>query len=225
MIEIYVGLPGSGKSLRTAQISVEILRRNKRYFKRSGNIREVWSNIKFAPHIEKQYKGYIRYWTDPYQLIEKRDVDIIWDEIATYLDSTQWKDVPLSLKRWLQQHRKFGIDLIGNTQDFPMIDIAMRRLTNRVFLMKKMLGSRDMSATKPIVRRPWGLLSMREVDPDSFTDDKTEYKFIRVNFMFIRKKHCKVFNTRQEIEAPEYPPLKKIVRICPEDGYKRVRYV
>jgi hypothetical protein len=225
MIEIYVGLPGAGKSLKTAEKAVNILYRNRRYHKKTGVVRKLYSNIRFAPSIEKEFLQYIEYWNDPHQLTHMRDIDIIWDEIATYLDSTQWKDVPLSLKRWLQQHRKFGIDIYGNTQDFPMIDISMRRLTNRVFLMKKLIGSRDKSATKPNPRKIWGLITMREVDPDSFTDDKTEYKFVRTDWMFIRKKNVAVFDTRQEIEAPEYPPLKKIVRVCPEDGFKRVRYV
>jgi len=34
-----------------------------------------------------------------------------------------------------------------------------------------------------------------------------------------------VFDTREEIKASAYPPLKKIVRVCPEDGYQRIRYV
>jgi len=129
MIILYVGLPGSGKSLRLAKIAVDLLERNRRYYKKSGVLRTLCSNIKFAPHIEEKYRGFIEYWTDPYQLTRKRDVDLIWDEIATYLDSTQWQNVPLELKRWLQQHRKYGIDIYGTTQDFPMIDISMRRLT------------------------------------------------------------------------------------------------
>jgi len=227
MIVVYVGLPGSGKSLRMAKIAVDILQRNKKYHKKSGIKRVVYSNIKFAPHIEELYGEYIQYWSDPQLLVKARDVDVVWDEIATYLDSTQWQNVPLELKRWLQQHRKYGIDIYGTTQDFPMIDISMRRLTNAVFLMRKMFGSADKSATRPPVESPWGVILMREVDPDCFTDDKTDYKFIGTDFFFIRKKLCDVYDTTQELTQGEYPPLRHIVRTCidPECGFRKVVHV
>ncbi len=69
------------------------------------------------------------------------------------MDSTQWANMPLELKRWLQQHKKRGVGIIGNTQEFLMIDISMRRLVNNVYTLKKFLGSRDPSPTKPPVKR------------------------------------------------------------------------
>jgi hypothetical protein len=217
MIEIYVGLPGSGKSLRTAEIVMQLLRRNKKYYKRSGIVRQLYSNMRLNPSIEDEYKGFIKYWTDPSELVKVRDVDIVWDEVATYLDSTQWQNVPLELKRWLQQHRKFGIDIYGNTQDFPMIDISMRRLVHRAFLMKKLVGSRDKSATRPAPKRVWGLIIMREIDPASYTADKTEYRFVSSSFMFIKRSLCDVFDTTQEIKTGQYPPLRHIKRDCAND--------
>lgn len=225
MIEIYVGLPGAGKSLKTASTAMKLLKRNVRYYEKTKKRRYLYSNIRFAPHVEKVYKKYIKYWTDPYQLINARDCDVIWDEIATHLDSTQWKDVSLELKRWLQQHRKYGVEIYGNTQDFPMIDISMRRLTSKVVYLRKMFGSRDKSATKPDPKNIWGIVSLRTVDPDSYTKDKTEYKYTSWNFMTINKKNVAVFDTRQEIKMSKYPPLRKIVRQCPEDGYTRTTYV
>lgn len=245
MIEIYVGLPGAGKSLRTAEILLQLLHRNKKYFHKMVNDhkremlraakagdeqlyaaleesfpvqRVVYSNISIHPEIEKQFAGYIKYWSDPFQLVKLRDCDVIWDEIATHLDSTQWQMVPLELKRWLQQHRKMGIDIYGNTQDFPMIDISMRRLVSRVFLMKKIIGSRDKSATRPEVKNPWGVIVMREVDPSCFTSDKTDYKFVSTTFTWITKTLCNVFDTRQEITAGKYPPLRHIERECQDEN-------
>lgn len=226
-IVIYVGLPGSGKSLRAAKVSLELLERNRKFYKKTGNVRYLCSNIKFAPHIESKYQDFIKYWTDPNELVHMRDVDVMWDEIATYLDSTQWQNVPLELKRWLQQHRKYGIDIYGTTQDFPMIDISIRRLTNDVYLMRKVLGSPDKSATKPHVKKPWGLILMRQVDPNTFTSDKTEYKFIGFDWMFIKKIYCDAYDTTQEIKSGEYPPLRHIVRTCanPECGFRKVVHV
>jgi hypothetical protein len=227
MIEVYVGLPGSGKSLRTAEILLQLLKRNARYYKSSSIKRKIYSNLRISPELEKKYDGLIEYWSDPAELVKLRDVDVIWDEVATYLDSTQWQNVPLELKRWLQQHRKFGVDIYCNTQDFPMIDISMRRLVSRVFLMKKLLGSRDKSATRPEVKTPWGVISMREVDSDSFTTDKTDYRFISTSFLFIRKHLCNAFDTTQEIKTGKYPPLRHIRRECADEDcmYHKVIHV
>jgi len=227
MITIYVGLPGAGKSLRTAKETLNLLKRNKKYFEKSGNQRKIFSNIKMSKEIEEEYKGFIEYWEDPSELVKVRDADVIWDEVATYLDSTQWKEVPLELKRWLQQHRKYGIEIIGNTQDFPMIDISVRRLTGRVYHMRKLFGSRDKSATKPEVKKPWGVVFLREVDPDSFTSDRTEYRFIAWEFLTIRKKYCNAFDTRQEIKPGVYPPLRHIMRNCEHEncGFVKVIHI
>jgi len=227
MITIYTGLPGSGKSLRTAKEILKVLKRNFGYWKKSGIKRELWSNIKISPALEEQYEGFIKYWEDPEMLVKLRDVDIVWDEIATYLDSTQYANTPLELKRWLQQHRKYGIDIYGNTQDFLMVDIAMRRLTNEVWYCRKMLGSRDKSATRPEVEKPWGLILIRELDSDSFASDKTEYRFSGWEFLTIRKKYTDAFDTQQEIRPGKYPPLRHILRACADEncGFEKVVHI
>jgi len=213
-IEIYVGLPGSGKSLKIADEFFSLIKRNLKHYKKTGIQRVIWSNLKFSADIETKYFGFIQYWSDPSEIVKLRDVDILWDEIATHLDSTQWKEVPLELKRWLQQHRKYGIDIYGTTQDFPMIDISMRRLVSKVTLMRKLFGSRDKSATRPPVIRPWGLCLLRNVDPACFVEDKQEYKFRGFGFLGIGKKLCNAYDTTQEIKMGKYPPLKHIERHC-----------
>jgi len=120
-INIYNGLPGSGKSLKLASIAMDKLYRNRRYFNKSGKKRLVLTNLKLQPHVEAEFQGFIKYWTDPATLVKERDVDIIWDEVATYLDSTQWANVPLELKRFLQLHRHYGIDIFLITQDIKKV--------------------------------------------------------------------------------------------------------
>jgi len=215
MITIYTGIPGSGKSLKSAQKAIEILERNKRWAKKTGVIREVCSNIKFSKEIEEYFEGHIKYWEDPSDLTKKRDVDVIWDEIATHLDSTQWANVPLELKRWLQQHRKFGIEIFGNTQDFAMVDISMRRMTENLYYMKKLIGSRDKSATTPDVKNIWGIIMVRELNPQAYKEDSKENKGIGLpRFIWISKKLINIFDTTQEIAMGKYPKLKHVEREC-----------
>lgn len=228
MITIYTGIPGAGKSLKSAEKAMSLLERNKKWYKKTGIPRILHSNIKFSPEVEEYFHGFIKYWTDPYDLVQVRDGDVIWDEIATYLDSTQWANVPLELKRWLQQHRKFGIEIYGNTQDFAMVDISMRRLTSDLYYMTKLIGSRDKSATAPPVKRVWGIIMVRELDPQEYKEDSKLNKAKGLpRFMFISKSLVNVFDTSQEIEMGKYPPLKHIERECgdPNCEFHRVVHI
>jgi len=218
---MITGLPGAGKSLETAKVSLDTLWRNLKYFKKSGILRPLYSNIRFSKEIEDIYGvgdiGLIRYWTDPAELVKLRDVDVIWDEMATHLDATQWANMSLELKRWLQQHRKFGIDIYGNAQDFQQVDKSARRLCAVLYHMSKVIGSRDISATRPPVKRPWGVIMMRSIDPQTYDDSKTpsQQKSSGIPvFRFIRRIYVQAFDTRQEIGMGKYPPLRHIARDC-----------
>lgn len=223
-IFIYNGLPGSGKSTQLAYKALDLLEQNKRLFEKKfmfGKPRRlIVSNMKFSKEIENQYgygtpESYIAYWSDLEELIEYRHVDVIIDEVATYLDSTQWKEVSLSVKRWLQQHRHFGLDIFGSTQDFKTIDISMRRLTKRAWWVRKIIGSRDISTTLPDVKHPWGVIMLREINWEDFTSDAQDYHFGLIpEILFITKKRTQCFDTTQDIQAGQYPPLVHKVRYC-----------
>lgn len=223
MINIYVGLPGSGKTLKLAKISLKILKRNYRYWKKTGIIRKVYSNIRFREDIEKKYVQFIHYWTELDDLWLSRDVDVIWQEMAAYLDSNDYKIVPRELKRWLQLHRHFGIDIYGDTQDFPMIDISVRRITNNVYELHKIFGSRDKSATRPKIRYIWGLVLIFDVKSESFGEDKTDYKYsFPPGWMWIGNDLASIFNSYEDLNYNSHPPLRHIVRKCLTPGCNKV---
>jgi len=214
MINIFVGLPGSGKTLKLARISLRLFKRNTRYYKKTGIIRKIYSNVKYSEEIETKYKDYIQYWTELDELWKSRDADIIWQEMGAYLDSNDYKIVPRELKRWLQLHRHYGIDIYGDTQDFPMIDISVRRITNSVFRLAKVFGTRDKSATRPEIRYPIGLILNLKIDPETFAEDKQDYRYTGWKLEFITPKICKVFDSYTELNYTSYPPLKHINRTC-----------
>lgn len=217
MIIIISGLPGAGKSHETAKIATDTLWRNLKYFKKTGIVRQLWSNIHFSDDIKEEYGPLIKYWTDPAELVKLRDVDVIWDEMATHIDATQWANMSLELKRWLQQHRKFGIDIYGNTQDFTQVDKSARRLCATLYHCTKIIGSRDISATRPPVKRPWGLIMIRSIDPQQYDEGKSPAQQESMHFptfRFIRREYVNAFDTRQEISMGKYPPLRHIARDC-----------
>jgi len=221
--EIVEGAPGQGKSLYTARRALWLLERNKKWHEEGNILRMVASNMKFSPELEELYPGKIYYWTDSAQLCNLRDCDIVWDEIATELDGRNFANLSTELKRFLSQYRKRGIDIYANTQDFSMIDARARLMISGVKTLSKIMGSRDISTTKPNPKRIWGLVMVRDVENYRETDpDKKRYGIIP-SFFFIAKELVAVYDTRQDIEVGEPPPLRHEVRRCGKEGCDHVK--
>jgi len=204
--EIIEGRPGQGKSLYTARLARKLILRNKKFFKRTGTVRPVVSNIKFSENFEAQHEGFIKYWTSTEDIVKLKDCDLLWDEIATELDSRSFSSLSEDLKRFLSQYRKRGVDIYANTQDFSMIDMRARLMVTRVATIFKILGSRDPSPTKPPIRYIWGLVIISEVT--SFLSDdphKKKRSLFGHSFFFIEKQDIEIYNTRQDV--PKSPPL------------------
>lgn len=222
MIEIYTGKTGTGKSLTLAKKVFELLHRNERWLNKTGLKRRIISNVRFSHALEHLYPGYIEYWADPEELILYDNVDVIWDEIATNLDATQWEHVPLSVKAYLRQHRKRGVDIYGTTQRFGDIYNGIRSLTDFLWVCHKAIGSPSPAATKPEVKNPWGIIWLNEVDPVSFEKDVAAQKHLGFKMFFIRHKYVDIYDTLQRIEPGRFPPLKHEERRCSTCGQVKV---
>lgn len=226
MIEIYTGLPGTGKSIAGAYKLHQLVKRNLKAREKLGLDRKILTNLKLSDEFVAAADGLIDYWSDPQEIMYRKGVDVYWDEIATHFDSTQWQNTPLEVKRMLQQHRKRGIDIYGNTQEFAMIDISFRRLTSSLYYCQKFIGSRSPHPTKPPLRMPWGLVIVKEVDRSSYDKSPNEYVFtggflqplFGWEYILIRKKWYSIYDTLHEIERGTYPPLQHIEQICELHG-------
>lgn len=237
MIVVFTGLPGSGKSLKLARTLIEVLYRNKffyqkqvkRYAKENGldpktfidtegliPKRVLYTNLKFSKEVEDEFPGFIKYWTDLRELTSLRDVDVAIDEIATYFDARLWETLSLEMRRWLAQHRKFGIEIYGTSQDFAQCDKAFRRLTSGLLYLRKWIGSADISPTRPNPKYIWGLVMVTELDPTTYDEQKSKFKTDSIipTFMFITRKHTAIFDTRAEVKLSKALPMKHIDRVC-----------
>ena len=212
--EITEGAPGQGKSLYTARLTKRLLQRNKKWFKRTGVRREIWSNLKFSDDFEAEGEGYIKYWSDSSVLVTLHDCDIIWDEIATELDARSFAELSIEMKRFLSQYRKRGVDIYANTQDFSMIDKRARLMISGVRTLTKIMGSRDISTTKPNPKTIWGLVLIRNVQNYREDDpEKKVYDYVP-SFMFIEKSLVALYDTRQDIPLGKPAPLKHKELVC-----------
>jgi len=229
--EIIEGAPGQGKSLYTARLVRKLIKRNRKWYDQSGIIRKIYSNIFFSDSFYTENNEFIGYWRSPLELVQIQDADIVWNEIATELDSRNFATLPDELKILLSQYRKRGIDIYANTQDFSMVDARARLMVTRVATLNKIIGSSDPSPTKPPVKRIWGLVAVREVENYKETQsDKKVYGWIP-SFFFIDREDVELYDTRQAIKAGELPPkqLRKYKEIFAGDEevkpFERIKYI
>lgn len=228
MKKVYIGKEGSGKTLLMARDAEFLLERNPALYKKSGVMRPIVSNVAFSPKFEvkaRQAGVPIKYWTDIEELEELTECDLFIDEIGAYFDSRNFADLPLSTRLWLAQAQKLGVHIYAGAQDWGQIDVSFRRLVNRLFELKKIAGSRRPSASIPSGKYPWAVFLVYKVAPGA-SNDSTELRTMSVipSMEFAFKSSFGLFDTNARVRDSAPPPLKKVVRICPEDGYVRVRY-
>jgi len=232
--DIYTGRAGAGKSLSMAEELLRKLKRNFNYFKRSKKIRPIYSNLHLAPHIIEHYKNlyntgeqgeFLRYYLDSSELLEVRDADVFIDEIGTYFDAQEYKNMSPQLKRWIQQHRKRGVEITATAQDFAQIDKSFRRLTDKVYYNVKVIGSRDVSATKPPPKYIWGLIIQREINPTDYNEDDKQHQAQGFFPFLITRKKTEVFDTTQDISPSYQTEFKHLTRICKTCGLEKAVHV
>jgi len=212
--EIVEGRPGQGKSLYTARLARKLLQRNKKWYEKTGIKRKIMSNVRFSPAFEKEAGDFIGYWGTIDEVTKMHDVDLLWDEIATELDSRNFQNLSEEVKRFLSQYRKRGVDIYANTQDFSMVDMRARLMMTRVASLSKMLGSPDPSPTRPPIKRIWGLVMIRDV-AEIMSDDPHNKTYMGIpSFFFIDREDVEIYDTRQDIPMSPPLPYRHIVRQC-----------
>lgn len=222
---VYEGAPGQGKSLLMCKLAKQIIKRNIKLHEKYPElpIRYLYSNIKFSKEFENYAGEFLKYWTNTSDIVKLRDIDLLWDEIATELDSRNYLNLTDELKRFLSQYRKRGIDIYANTQDFSMVDARARLMITEVYTLKKAMGSRDISASKPYPPKIWGICfawnvtNYRELEPE-----KKQISWLDSEFFFITKDLISMYDTTQDIPQGELPPLKHTVRKCEHCTYTKI---
>lgn len=220
---MIIGLPGHGKSFLTARLFKKLLRRNLAWFKKSKQKRLIYSNLIPSEKWQKEHEyanSFIRYWSDPQELVELEDVDIIWDEIARHIDSRAWQTLNPKLKAFIQETDKRGIELYANSQSPMQVDVMFRRNCEQIWRVTKLIGSRRPSATRPPVRVIWGILWVRRLKRVAYGKEEDEEEFEAEIFQFpvfrwIGRNIVDFFVTRQKISV-YYPPFEHIERSCRE---------
>jgi len=215
---VYSGLEGSGKSLKLASVVKRLVKRNSKWFTRTGIARPIVSNMKFSEEFEEFAREShipVKYWDNLDELIRVDNADVIIDELGNYFDSRLWADLSLDVRRWLTQGSKCGVDIYGSAQDFAQVDKSFRRLVDSLHEIRKIIGSPRPAVTKPPVKRIWGVCFAFAINPRSYKEDEKEYEsgwFPSV--FFIHREDCEIFNTGQKILRSKHPAMRHEIHRC-----------
>jgi len=210
---LFYGNKGNGKSMFTAYL-IDLLHDQYRFTeKKYPDLpkRTVWSNQKFSLEVEEKMGEQLKYWTSAKQLSLIRNSDIIWDEVGKDIPATGFKDTPKELKQVFSHLRKRGNRLFANTQVYNDIDISFRRQVDRTFKLTKVMGSHDISATLPPVKKVWGWILIYEMDKKALENkenidaQKEGILLIQIpKILSIKQKWVDMYDTTAEL--PAYKP-------------------
>lgn len=223
MIYLTTGLTSNGKTLELARTAYKLLYRNRKWEKKTGKIRPLAHNFPISEKVMQEFgQEYFIRWNEPSELVKLRECDVLWDEVANSMDSSQWQHVSLELKTFLRQHAKRGIDIYGTTQRWGSVDLNFRSLVDELFTAHKVIGSRRPSATKPEINFVWGIIWLEEMDQASFLEDKLKsIGMLGWRMMFITRDICDFYDTLYEVPITKWPPLRHVEQFCevPNCGY------
>jgi len=216
---IFTGGEGAGKSYEMAKTAYKILYRNSSLIRKGLPPRAIVTNMRFSPKFmstaEKLNVPIIEY-TTLSELIKHTECDVFIDEISKYFDSHRWQDLSLDALTWITQGGKQGVKMYGSCQDFSQVAKSFRVITSRVFLVKKIMGSKRPSKTLGKPWFIWGFIAIWRVNPKSFKGDDVTMETIGLlpQIFRITKKYTSIFDTSQKIARPEQMPLEHIERWC-----------
>lgn len=226
---VYLGLEGSGKSTLMACDAIENVHRNVSWYKKTGVMRPLVSNLQFSPSFEAFARDSgvpIRYWSDVDELPYLTECDLYIDEVGAVFDSRSYAALPLNVRLWLAQADKLGVHIYAGAQDWAQIDVSFRRLVKRLFEVKKVFGTRRPSASRPGSKRPWAFMLLYRLSPVA-DSDSAELRPIGIfpALYFFGSKAFKRFDTNARIKDSAPPPLKRIQRTWTNPETGRVEYV
>jgi len=223
---IYEGLPDQGKSLMTAWITYQLLRRNKNWWEKGvvKKQRYVATEMELAPWVVDMFglwpEGYIRYYKIR-ELPDLRQCDVIIDDMGTRFSSQRWQETPDAVRNWFRLMGHYECDVYGNAQDFLDVDISIRRKTRKVISINKLCGSARPGETYPPIKRIWGVILTRSVHYSELDKEQWKRKESKMSWpVLITRKKCSIYNTLQLLEKAELPPYECYERKCTNPNHK-----
>lgn len=125
MIQLFFGLPGSGKS---SLLSYFAMRELKKISKGKSKYRAVYSNFYIKGCYKLKYSDLGKYYL--------HDCLILLDELTLEQDSREWKSETRELKEFIVLHRHFSTDIIVALQDFSRCPKTIRNCVTSLYYLE-----------------------------------------------------------------------------------------
>lgn len=147
--------------------------------------------------------GRLRRYTDFEDLLTLQNADIYIDEMGGLLFNRDWKTIPSSFIKYLQQHGKKGIDIFGATQSIDSIEVNFRRLCAGIAIVSKVFKPSIIRSNRKSQSKGFPFFKVEIVDRHPYLGDKDE-KITFHSFFYARKKYLNAFDTTQDIVTKNY---------------------
>jgi len=185
-----------------------ILRRNDLFFRIPNFCRRLPLIKKFVIqedilHSTKHSSGRLKKYQNFEDLLKLKEADIYIDEMGGLLFNRDWKTIPSTFIKYLQQHGKKGIDIIGATQSVDSIEVNFRRLCAGIAIVSKVFQPNIFKRSRSSQHRGFPLFKVEVVHRHPYLGDKDE-KILYDHFFYARKKYLQAFDTKQDIVTKEY---------------------
>jgi len=223
---VYTGLESSGKSLmlsrqaeKNRKQAIQWLKRRKK-LKLEPNPRTLAFNQPMSDtfiHLcldngigYKEFKSFNEVENDV-------ETDFHIDELLKFFPARGSDPLPFHVLEWITQGAKSGNNVYGCSQDFSQVHKQFRILTNKVYIVRKHIGSPRPIKSMPPVNSIWGVCSKQSVKPSSFKGDMAEMEtqFIPIPFL-ISKRDALRYDTLYKIPQARLPDRK----LRPQRVYK-----
>lgn len=225
---VYTGLESSGKSLMLSKQAEKIRARNAAWLRKriklglEPNPRTMAFNqpmsAEFKQKILDSGLGYKEFQSF-HEVEYDRETDFFIDELLKFFPSRGTDPLPYHIMEWLTQGAKSGNNIYASSQDFSQVHKQFRLLTNKVYVVRKHIGSPRPIISMPPVLTIWGICSRQSMKPSSFKGDNAtmESSFIPIPF-WIKKTDAMRYDTLYKVPAARLPDVKlRMQRIYAED--------
>jgi len=184
---VYYGQKGSCKSIHQAKQSKKLLLYLDQYYIQHPELKEkqsiIFTNQKFASHIESHYLGTrLFYWNDVDEIENcprlkcwrakkgkkhrLHGVYLFFDDVASIMPAGNFK-LPNWLLKLFSQARHNSIHICANLQDPFSANINFRRYIDMAYKFTKIIGTKDPDETKIPLKRIWGFYRRRKIDAEN----------------------------------------------------------
>jgi len=215
----YIGDKGQGKSYMLARQLVSNLFRNQEWHEKKGlPLRKimVMDTLGLNPIFAESWKDYLQFFTNLDDISQFREADVYVDDISMRLDSRGWELLTQGARQWLYGSERFGCDFYFTAQKFSRVEITFRLLTDVVYLCTKTWGSPRPTATKPEVKRVWGIINVLDVPKATFQSDKFNQDELGGGRMvWLSRKYTDIYDHKNISLSDTYAPLICIEREAP----------